>query len=240
MYLSEISIEWDGTIEYINLDITADKYPPIESTREHWKSPSRIVKYETRSEVEYGNTSNLLKVFYESKRNPHIKPDDSRWGVSEIKIEKGATQGYAKWTDNDRSDRSYNGEFRWQKMENSLYKNRRRYRTTQQQREQDLFRKVLLTFDEQCCLTGERTAAALEAAHLIPSKDLGAEIAENGIILRADLHKLFDRGCFRFDQEGKVVDVQNVSDEYRNILEGSKLPIETVNRVGPALSVLNE
>jgi putative restriction endonuclease len=43
-------------------------------------------------------------------------------------------------------------------------------------------------------VTQERTLPALEAAHIRPYGDGGAHEARNGLLLRRDIHSLFDAG----------------------------------------------
>jgi hypothetical protein len=54
------------------------------------------------------------------------------------------------------------------------------------------FRSKLIDLYGRCALTGCTTLAALEAAHVKPVAGQGADHVSNGILLRADLHKLFD------------------------------------------------
>ncbi len=56
-----------------------------------------------------------------------------------------------------------------------------------------------------CIITGCTTQTALEAAHIIPFADGGADTLENGLLLRADLHRLFDANLMAIDPDtGKV------------------------------------
>lgn len=54
------------------------------------------------------------------------------------------------------------------------------------------FRSKLVDMYGRCALSGCTTLAALEAAHVKPVAGYGADRVSNGILLRADLHKLFD------------------------------------------------
>ena len=60
--------------------------------------------------------------------------------------------------------------------------------------EQNEFRAALFhAYDGKCAVTGATTAPVLEAAHLPGrSHELGHNQARDGILLRADLHKLMD------------------------------------------------
>lgn len=60
-------------------------------------------------------------------------------------------------------------------------------------RGQGAFRQGLLhAFDRTCCITGSRVEATLEAAHIRPFRETGSHAPGNGLLLRADLHTLFD------------------------------------------------
>ena len=56
--------------------------------------------------------------------------------------------------------------------------------------------RVLVTdlYDRRCAVTQERTLPALEAAHIRPYGEGGAHEARNGLLLRRDIHSLFDAG----------------------------------------------
>ncbi|MGY1805021.1 HNH endonuclease [Blastococcus sp. SYSU D00922] len=60
-------------------------------------------------------------------------------------------------------------------------------------RGQRAFRQGLLeAFDRTCCVSGSQVEATLEAAHIRPFRDFGSHAPGNGLLLRADLHTLFD------------------------------------------------
>ena len=102
------------------------------------------------------------------------------------------------------------------------------------------FRRIILDADgHRCVLTGECTAAALEATHLIPAKLGENDKPVNGIALRADLHRLFDAGLFTFTEDGEVVladDGTGTSCDYRRLLRGRRLPDCTFSRVRDILT----
>jgi HNH endonuclease len=61
-------------------------------------------------------------------------------------------------------------------------------------------------YDRRCTITGERTLPVLEAAHIKPYGSGGPHQPENGLLLRSDLHTLFDQGYMTVDAaELKVV-----------------------------------
>jgi putative restriction endonuclease len=56
--------------------------------------------------------------------------------------------------------------------------------------------RVLVTdaYQRRCAVTGEKTLPVLEAAHIKPYACEGPHRVQNGLLLRSDLHKLFDLG----------------------------------------------
>lgn len=71
--------------------------------------------------------------------------------------------------------------------------------------QQAAFRQeVLVAFKGKCLLTGVALPDVLEAAHLRPVEYDGDDSLNNGLCLRADLHRLFDSGHLRMEPNGKV------------------------------------
>jgi putative restriction endonuclease len=72
-------------------------------------------------------------------------------------------------------------------------------------RGQHAFRQGLLrAFDGTCCISGSRVEATLEAAHIRPYRGTGSHVAGNGLLLRADLHTLFDLRLVTVQPHGTV------------------------------------
>jgi putative restriction endonuclease len=60
---------------------------------------------------------------------------------------------------------------------------------------QGSFRVVVTdAYERRCAVTAERVLPVLEAAHIRPYAQGGAHRVDNGLLLRSDLHTLFDRG----------------------------------------------
>ncbi|MCB1048231.1 MAG: HNH endonuclease [Calditrichaeota bacterium] len=56
--------------------------------------------------------------------------------------------------------------------------------------------RVMVTeaYERRCAITGESTLVALEAAHIVPYSGDGSHEVSNGLLLRADFHRLYDEG----------------------------------------------
>jgi putative restriction endonuclease len=53
---------------------------------------------------------------------------------------------------------------------------------------------VLDAYHRRCAITGERIVPVLQAAHIRPVTEGGENRLDNGLLLRSDVHTLFDRG----------------------------------------------
>ncbi|MGX1502722.1 UNVERIFIED_CONTAM: ribosomal protein L37AE/L43A [Streptomyces graminofaciens] len=73
---------------------------------------------------------------------------------------------------------------------------------------QDAFRKQLLRDQgDTCAFTGPTPAAALEAAHLYSYAENGTHHEYGGLLLRRDVHRLFDLGHITVDPKTDALDV---------------------------------
>lgn len=72
------------------------------------------------------------------------------------------------------------------------------------------------TYHRRCAITGERTLPALEAAHIKPFAQQGPHSVSNGLLLRSDLHRLFDDGYLTVTPELKVEVSPRIKAEYEN------------------------
>jgi putative restriction endonuclease len=83
---------------------------------------------------------------------------------------------------------------------------------------QGLFR-ILVTdaYTRRCAITGERTLPALEAAHIKPYSVVKRHEVSNGILMRSDLHRLFDEGYLTLDPAIRQVGVsKRLKEEFEN------------------------
>lgn len=78
--------------------------------------------------------------------------------------------------------------------------------------------RVLVTdaYQRRCAVTGERTLPVLEAAHIRPFAELGPHHVENGLLLRSDLHTLFDRGYLTVTEELRVEVSTRIREQFNN------------------------
>lgn len=82
---------------------------------------------------------------------------------------------------------------------------------------QGTFRIVVTdAYQRRCAVTGERVLPVLEAAHVRPYSAGGAHRIDNGLLLRSDLHTLFDRGYLTVTPDRHVEVSARIRDEFHN------------------------
>lgn len=94
------------------------------------------------------------------------------------------------------------------------------YRLISLRRGQPKFRKDLLGIYRRCVISGCNAESALEAAHIRPYSTEGTNALSNGLLLRADLHSLFDLDLIAIDPEKLTVWLAEelLSTTYRELL----------------------
>jgi putative restriction endonuclease len=86
--------------------------------------------------------------------------------------------------------------------------------------------RVLVTdaYSRRCAMIQERTLPVLEAAHIRPYSDGGRHELSNGLLLRSDIHKLFDTGYITVDPtDRRIVVSGRIREEFENGKEYYKL-----------------
>jgi putative restriction endonuclease len=78
--------------------------------------------------------------------------------------------------------------------------------------------RVLVTdsYQRKCSITGEKTLPVLESAHIQSYAKDGPHAISNGILLRSDIHKLFDSGYLTITTDLKVEVSNRIKEEFLN------------------------
>lgn len=63
---------------------------------------------------------------------------------------------------------------------------------------------VLAAYGRRCAVTGDRIRPVLQAAHIRPVAVGGQHQVDNGLLLRSDVHTLFDRGYLGVDRKYRL------------------------------------
>jgi putative restriction endonuclease len=105
--------------------------------------------------------------------------------------------------------------------------------------------RVLVTeaYGRACSVTGEHSLPALEAAHIRPFAREGPHEVSNGLLLRADLHRLFDQGYLTVGPDHRLEVGRRLREDYDNghsyyPLHGTRLQLPQDRRLWPAPAFL--
>lgn len=76
--------------------------------------------------------------------------------------------------------------------------------------------RVTDAYERRCAVTGEKVLPVLEAAHIRPYAQMGPHRVDNGLLLRSDLHTLFDQGYLTVTPESHLEVSQRIREEFQN------------------------
>ena len=86
---------------------------------------------------------------------------------------------------------------------------------------QGAFRTLVANaYQRRCAITGERSVPVLQAAHIRAFSDEGPNTVDNGILMRSDMHALFDAGYLTIEYDGRdesrIVVSSRLHDDFGN------------------------
>jgi putative restriction endonuclease len=102
---------------------------------------------------------------------------------------------------------------------------------------------ILDVYGRRCSVTSERTLPALEAAHIRDYRDVQTHTLSNGILFRADIHKLFDSGYVTVTPDRHFEVSRRIKEEFENgrdyyRMHGSEVRPPSNAAARPALDAL--
>lgn len=92
----------------------------------------------------------------------------------------------------------------------------------------EYFRSLILDeYDETCAVTGIRSTAAIEVAHIVPYYGTSSDQVQNALPLRSDIHKLFDRGLIKIfydeDKNKNLIKIHELIHQDYSMFDGNVL-----------------
>jgi len=75
---------------------------------------------------------------------------------------------------------------------------------------------VLDAYRQRCAVTGDKIRPVLQAAHIRPLSNGGEHRLDNGLLLRSDVHTLFDQGYLAVDPKFRLVVSPRLRSEFEN------------------------
>ncbi len=84
-------------------------------------------------------------------------------------------------------------------------------------RGQGAFRLMVMdAYGRRCAITGEKTLPALDAAHIRPFHEKESHEVQNGILMRSDIHRLFDQGYVTVTPDLRFRVSAQIRDQFHN------------------------
>ncbi|SCE97413.1 HNH endonuclease [Micromonospora mirobrigensis] len=82
---------------------------------------------------------------------------------------------------------------------------------------QQSFKAVVLgAYERRCAITGNKVQPVLQAAHIRPLPNGGEHRIDNGLLLKSDVHILFDRGYLAVDPKYRLLVSPRLRSEFGN------------------------
>jgi hypothetical protein len=104
---------------------------------------------------------------------------------------------------------------------------------------QPVFRLALLrAYDGRCAVTECGVVEVLQAAHIFPYRGAATDRVDNGLLLRSDIHDLFDLGRLGFDDGWRVRLHDDLRGSEYQALEGKRLRMPRERASRPSLKAL--
>lgn len=102
------------------------------------------------------------------------------------------------------------------------------------------FRKALLrAYDRRCAFTGCDVEQTLEAAHIRPYLGERTNVLVNGLLLRSDLHTLFDLRLVRINPNDMKIEISSkVKGDHYKAISGTIVRSPSANTEKPSLAAL--
>ena len=105
--------------------------------------------------------------------------------------------------------------------------------------------RIIVTdaYGRRCAATGERVLPVLEAAHIRPYSEGGEHRVDNGLLLRSDLHTLFDQGYVSVTPDYRIEVSARLKSDFGNgrdylALRGRSIALPTNQKERPAAEFL--
>jgi putative restriction endonuclease len=103
---------------------------------------------------------------------------------------------------------------------------------------------VTEAYNRACAVTKEHSLPALEAAHIRPFAKEGPHEVRNGLLLRADLHRLFEQGYLTVTPKYALEVSDRLRDDYHNgrsyyPLSGARICVPKAEKDRPSSDLLD-
>jgi putative restriction endonuclease len=98
-------------------------------------------------------------------------------------------------------------------------------------------------YGKRCAVSGEKTLPILDAAHIRPYGQGGEHDVQNGLLLRTDIHRLFDLGYVTVSGDGRFEVGRRLKEDFENgqhyyEMHGKQLYLPSSPRQRPNIAAL--
>lgn len=183
-------------------------------TSSYMELMNRIKKYRGRNDIDGDNALIgciiLSEPFFFEKDDWIPVPQD--WSSNIV-------QGKTYETNTETGNRLYHQVLNRLQETSSKNNQSPRYTTslTSHRLGQGAFRVVVTeAYQRRCAITGEKTLPVLQAAHIKPYTKDGPHDVKNGLLLRSDLHTLFDDGYITLTNDLYIEVSRRLNQDYGN------------------------
>jgi hypothetical protein len=101
-------------------------------------------------------------------------------------------------------------------------------------------RRILEAYKYRCVVSGETTPEVLDVVHIIPISKGGTSEVSNSIVLRSDLHRLFNSGLLSISPNYTVIISRKVHSTLYTVYNDSKLSFPEEPGLRPSSEALKE
>ena len=155
-------------------------------------------------EIDRGSPTTIRLIYRKKDNKDLVRKGWIVLGTSTLTIADGQRSGTLTWVADDQEPFVVE------------WCDSRKYHRGLARPEQAAFRGgVMELFGSKCAITECTAHEALEAAHVIPVSDGGGYAPDNGILLRRDIHRLFDLNLVAIDPECLEVNIaKQIANDY--------------------------
>lgn len=103
--------------------------------------------------------------------------------------------------------------------------------------------KLLAAYSGACAVTGEHSTPVLDAAHIQPYRGVVSNHVQNGLVMRTDLHRLYDGGYLTVTPNLRIEVSHRLKDEFDNgrtyyALAGQRIQVPPDPQLRPSTKAL--
>lgn len=241
-----IEAKWMSTKERIRLDYGPGNKLIGALSSENWGEDGGVVNYSPRvlsSAFDDGHYSVEL-AYFEQDHVPLSSEilKNVYWGKTRLSFRVHGEQPTFKmhdmrWTGDGSRSEELDGPPKKVTIR-PVVPSKQRKASVQVREGQRKFKEQLWLLEKKpsCAISGETMRELLDAAHIIPVAEGGSDEVENGLLLRADIHRLFDAGYFQINLDGslKMKRLKGLPMSYREHFEkwsAQKVKLDVMRRI---------